>query len=771
MIAPLRFAPEHPTPPDGPGRCRAPSCTTNNGTPRQGAQKCIEFKCKPCCLEAADSARAIGYYRDICKIHGAAGSQGYPSAVQRAPPAPAQLQPPPPAQPYPPSHLQPPRSQLLHPPVPPQPPAHYDPTLFLPAQPQPPQAPHAGTRLANPLNQTWRNTPSEQQTNVDSGKVARQKFDAAANLTVELAIFHTKGKPALHLHQRVPSLLQMQFSAHPALMNDLGITETTWLDLHVNGEWKTLQASTPFTVDKHHPSVIRIRPSLREELAIGDCPDLERIVSQLPRKRTGTALVSPPKKVARTDTISAPAQARNVIEILDDSPPSTLSMSLAAIPSTASTSAPRPGPTGNQYPWSFYVVEHREAWEHYNTLKDSDGRTSIPSVFSTLFPGATYRNTSVKLYRNKFLAAPTELVESFAAHGKTSRGSFRAFWEALQAHDRGEPLLLTAPNPAPLTSIKTETQETSTIPAAPAIAAPLNNSALDLCNHCDTPFPQVPSDDLLAMGEKLLVSSWPDPLPDNPRHRSLPTMRLAADYCARHRFEQEHLPAAIRGGWPFEPNFSCLFRRILDLGQPLRDMCKNLNQSQFFIAAKQHYGDKVGMCSSLMAQYSTNRSSLHGTGYYGERGFELLETTLRFMFPDSQDLVNKFLPLTYHIALWEILIPEAAIQLIQQDLDIGPEDAISILQQSHTFGLTLHPSKDDCEFLMAAVRLISKSHRRTQWSLRAYEASGSNLDFEAWLQNQRDMEELLAVKKETVEPSIPRSINLNADVIDLTADD
>ncbi|KAJ7451205.1 hypothetical protein B0H11DRAFT_1692711, partial [Mycena galericulata] len=211
-----------------------------------------------------------------------------------------------------------------------------------------------------------------------------------------------------------------------------------------------------------------------------------------------------------------------------------------------------------------------------------------------------------------------------------------------------------------------------------------------LCNYCDEEFPCTPSKELLAMGEKLYRISWSDPLPDNIGHRSIPSMQAAADYCSRHRFERVHVPAAIEGHWPFKPDFSRLFRRILDLGQILRDLCKNSDQSPFFCSARKHYGTKVTQLSSLGAQFASTRSSEHGTRYYGERGYQMLDTTLRSMFPDSLDYSN-FHPLTYAIIIREILIPEATIRLIQQDLTVSPGAAIDILQQSHHFGLVLHP--------------------------------------------------------------------------------
>ena len=154
----------------------------------------------------------------------------------------------------------------------------------------------------------------------------------------------------------------------------------------------------------------------------------------------------------------------------------------------------------------------------------------------------------------------------------------------------------------------------------------------------------------------------------------------------------------------------------------------------------------------------------------------VMDTTLRFMFPDNPDLATSFIPLTYDIFVREVLIPEATIRLVQQDLGITPEAAIIVLKESHIFGLVLHPVDDDCEFYLAALLSISKSHRRTQWSLRTWEACGTALDFETWLQGQKDMEEILAVKLEYTEAELPddedklnlAGVDLSAAVIDLT---
>ncbi|KAJ7080153.1 hypothetical protein B0H15DRAFT_804147 [Mycena belliarum] len=280
--------------------------------------------------------------------------------------------------------------------------------------------------------------------------------------------------------------------------------------------------------------------------------------------------------------------------------------------------------------------------------------------------------------------------------------------------------------------------------------------AASLCNYCDEELPYVSSDLLVAMGHRLATISWRDPLPENTLHRQLPKISLAAEYCARHRFELIHIPAAILGRWPFHPHFFGLFHRILDLGPVLRTLCRNLGHSFFFRAAQEYYGNQVTRLSSLGAQYGSNRSSEHGTGYYGERGYQLLDITLWFMFPPSIDLA-PFHPLTYDIILREVLIPEATLQLIQQDLEVAPDEAIEILKQSHTFGLVQNPADDNCEYYIAAMRSISMSHRRAEWSLRTWEASGTDLDFEPWLQGQKELEEAIAIKSEPTDFSVPAS--------------
>jgi hypothetical protein len=133
----------------------------------------------------------------------------------------------------------------------------------------------------------------------------------------------------------------------------------------------------------------------------------------------------------------------------------------------------------------------------------------------------------------------------------------------------------------------------------------LDSSAL--CSYCDQELPIAPSSTLTAMEERLYKASWPNPLEDYPNHQSVPLITMTVDYCARHRFERDQIPVALAHNWPFKPNFARLFHRILELGPILRTLCKNVDTSHFFIAARQYYGNKVTQLSSMGSQYLRHR--------------------------------------------------------------------------------------------------------------------------------------------------------------------
>jgi hypothetical protein len=61
-----------------------------------------------------------------------------------------------------------------------------------------------------------------------------------------------------------------------------------------------------------------------------------------------------------------------------------------------------------------------------------------------------------------------------------------------------------------------------------------------------------------------------------------------------------------------------------------------------------------------------------------------MSVALHFMFPDGMDLA-RFKPLMYASFLNEVLFPEAARHIVQEDLDLTPLAAKNTLRDSHIF--------------------------------------------------------------------------------------
>ncbi|KAJ7202315.1 hypothetical protein GGX14DRAFT_570820 [Mycena pura] len=1010
--------------PDASGRidCANASCRNQQNQRRKASKKCIELKCKTCCVDAGRDARQEERYRDSCTAHNVSGSSGSRNAVHAAP-----LPTPDPVPDLPPIQSQSQRRGL------PLPASQSTQPFAGQAQAAGKQKPRA-LALKNPISDMWKKQPPAAATTAVSSKVTRQCNDAILNSTADLVVYYKNATPALQLRVTSDNFPLFQLSSQPQLMASLSLTDKSWFDVYQQIEWKTMQPPTFFTVDKNHPTLIRLRPNLLETLT--DCPGLEGYLSQHPKKRSGHALVSPPKKMARTNASSTampvratpPPSEHAVIIIPDSPPPALLSLSTTDAVSTlpCSVSARSPLIVDGQRTWpdSFSVSEHREAWRQYDEIKDSR-QTSIPAEFSNLFPGAKFTHTTVNHWRGFFLRAAPEIVDHFASFGRTPCGSWKAFKTAVSAHSKGEewrprnalppppvikqeqdPIPLPVPAPAVPTlpsqnrppasengicdfcdepfvvapsskSIQLRAELESTSHNAPTPANPSHRTAalpsqatrycnqhrtdaellpvarmhkwpehinyaglrdrvghmdiveallelvrdpeaseflnshlllllkvisakrldsvfgelgyaviapavlkairysptrfslpsdfplsdqhiidyilipeclvlliaqdLDLdpdmaaatltestpfgqvyhsdhndrkrcvdkmhsnfpvsppfpslpsptlapadfslepepvpdpetlCEYCDEEMPSPRSESLIERGNQLRKRTWLDSHPGNKLHRAAPNANLIFSYCQQHLVETQDMPRARKEGWPTQPHFSSVFRRTLDLGKQLRIATRDFDSNRYVQSARDFYGNAVLSKSAMKAQLGSNRFAVCGTGYYGERGQQLIDLAIRFSFPAGYDF-SALAPLTYDIVIREVLVPEAACRLIQQDLGVSEDCAAEILCASYSLGFALHPAPPSCEFYDRATQLVVTSHRRTAWALRVWEATNSGLGFEEWLQQQQEMEERIKVKvepKDTMLTSSGKTVDLNAAVIDLTED-
>ena len=63
---------------------------------------------------------------------------------------------------------------------------------------------------------------------------------------------------------------------------------------------------------------------------------------------------------------------------------------------------------------------------------------------------------------------------------------------------------------------------------------------------------------------------------------------------------------------------------------------------------------------------------------------------LKEMFP-RHTFSDTFHPLSWHEAIEQVLTPEAAVLLVMEDLDIGPDDAMQVLKDSRAYGNETFP--------------------------------------------------------------------------------
>jgi hypothetical protein len=117
------------------------------------------------------------------------------------------------------------------------------------------------------------------------------------------------------------------------------------------------------------------------------------------------------------------------------------------------------------------------------------------------------------------------------------------------------------------------------------------------------------------------------------------------------------------------------------------------------------------------------------TNSYGEIGYEIMSVALRFMFPDGMDLTHVK-PLTYAVLLNEVLLPEAAQHIVQEDLDLMPLAAKNTLRASHIFGVVQHPSSSESLALAEAIRKTTEITRRAMSKYRSWLAADTNLDID-----------------------------------------
>ncbi|KAJ7042083.1 hypothetical protein C8F04DRAFT_946486, partial [Mycena alexandri] len=217
-----------------------------------------------------------------------------------------------------------------------------------------------------------------------------------------------------------------------------------------------------------------------------------------------------------------------------------------------------------------------------------------------------------------------------------------------------------------------------------------------LCPFCDQSMPTQPTQILVGMLEAARLKSVPECRPGN-RFGLRLIVPVAAPVCVRHEFEKNLLPMAIAQGWPTELDLVDLEQRIKQK-KPIFDALVN---NRDWEAGKGPRYDNILWLDAVLATQS-GRGGLAGNiltfnkvqpGYYGELGTRRIDQTFHRMLEFSEDCT---LPLTVLQFVQLVLIPEAGVQLIMDDLGAAAsrDDAMQVMWASGSYGASMFPDDE-----------------------------------------------------------------------------
>ncbi|OCH96355.1 hypothetical protein OBBRIDRAFT_787434 [Obba rivulosa] len=233
-----------------------------------------------------------------------------------------------------------------------------------------------------------------------------------------------------------------------------------------------------------------------------------------------------------------------------------------------------------------------------------------------------------------------------------------------------------------------------------------------LCPWCDERLPPVPTPYLVDLMKIARSKSSRDSRLSNPLGLRAP-LTAYTNVCQRHRFESIQVPRAQRKGWPTEIAWDRLPARVEAQRERLQAIVDDVDE-QFLPGAVQAAASDDALESrprkgSEFWQYVRKSVKEHGSkkaagvreqlgsfsrtqpGYYGELGYVIINQAIYDMFPPSSFDPDAVLPLTPTNFIQLILVPEAAVSLIMEDMHQTRAEAVVTLQESAEYGVAMFP--------------------------------------------------------------------------------
>ncbi|KAM6496813.1 RTC4-like domain containing protein, partial [Amanita muscaria] len=218
-----------------------------------------------------------------------------------------------------------------------------------------------------------------------------------------------------------------------------------------------------------------------------------------------------------------------------------------------------------------------------------------------------------------------------------------------------------------------------------------------LCPFCDALLPQPVTPFLRKLINNALKKSRHDPRPGNPLGRKAPSA-IFVNVCQRHTFESEELPKAEANSWPKNIDWEQLGDRIRAMRDDLEDLLSDLragtSTSLLWEDVKRDLQAKGSRAIASVREQFANFEKAQA-GYYGELGYAIIHQSLLDLFPPTSCDVGFANPLTPEQFVQRVLVPEVALRLIQEDMDLrGPTHiakALQVLRDSSKYGVAMFP--------------------------------------------------------------------------------
>ncbi|TCD71775.1 hypothetical protein EIP91_003118 [Steccherinum ochraceum] len=269
-----------------------------------------------------------------------------------------------------------------------------------------------------------------------------------------------------------------------------------------------------------------------------------------------------------------------------------------------------------------------------------------------------------------------------------------------------------------------------------------------LCPWCDDPLPPTPSPHLVALIAKVRQKSRLEKRPTNPLGLWA-NPSVYAHVCARHAFEAEHIPEAEKNGWPTSIQWSELRDRVGKLRDQLQAIIEDVDEE--FDPKRQKAEDmetiteetELGeneedeelqlvrprkgsvfwrdVVQNVKKEGSRQASGVRGQfsnfektqpGYYGELGYMILNQIIYDLFPPSSFDPDSTLPLIPTEFIQLVLIPEAALALIMEDMSQSRSASIRTLRDSTAYGVAMFPDEGGAHVGDTIVEQRAKNRRK-----------------------------------------------------------